>query len=497
MDCNNNNCTDVATSCANSSGEPVGTTSADALACNASTIDKIVNETGFVTNRVGNQLNTLSKLESNYTITAINGGIWAAGQTFTAFNQYMVFGTTAYKPKVTTSLPYVVGVSPDLSFVEPVTVGLTGASKTFDFSITATLETLDDLDVLVVIDGLVSGDGFGGTFGATGLVDVLKSGTVDVDDLSIYGASGIQFKLIGNKVRFEALNLSYSTGATTVLGHIIALRTASYTPDVSPKYDVNVPFFGSDAFTRDWETSLHRGLATHNPENTELAFTLGQKTVPNGNKTFWEMDIQITSDNVAVVFHDETIDNLTTGTGTVTAMTLAQLQAVKIDRVVGTIFEEGVRIPTFEDIIKAASVIGVKIEIEMKNFSGLTEAKFKVMTDMVKKYSMSNSTTYSSFNIADLVVIKGLDSNGGLALASSTELANIADLETLRKLALGSNRQPVLSKSLLQWTDNPTDVAVCHSFGIDCIGYTADKGREMANMADIGIHKLHCNSNLR
>ena len=110
---------------------------------------------------------------------------------------------------------------------------------------------------------------------------------------------------------------------------------------------------------------------------------------------------------------------------------------------------------------------------------------------------MSNSTTYSSFEIDDLVTIRGLDNQGGLALASSTEEANVNDLEILRKISLGNNRQSVLSKSLLQWFDHPLDVAICHSFGIDCIAYTADKGREISNLADIGIHKLHCNSNLR
>lgn len=47
----------------------------------------------------------------------LNGGVWASGQTFTAYNQYMIFGGEAYSPLQGTVLPYTVGTSPDLGFV--------------------------------------------------------------------------------------------------------------------------------------------------------------------------------------------------------------------------------------------------------------------------------------------------------------------------------------------------------------------------------------------
>jgi len=496
MACESTDCTDVATSCADSKAETLGTTSANALACNSSTIDLVVNSTDVVINRLGNQLNTLTQLESNYTITAINDGIWDTGQIFTGFNQFMVFSGTAYKPKVTTTLPFIVGATPDLDFVEPVTV-ITISSVSFDMISSVLTADLVDAKIITTEDGIFSGDNFGGIFGATGFTVIGNAGTVDVNTAKVYDVNGVEFKLIGQEVRLETLNVPYSETDTIVLGYIITLRQAAFIPNISPKYDVFFPTFGSDAFTTDWETSIHRGLATHFPENTLLSFTGAQKTTNPVNKTFWEADVQISSDNVAVLIHDQTIDDLTDGTGTVTSLTFAQLQAVKFDRTIGTIYEEGVRIPTLEDIIKAAAARGVKLELEMKNYGVLTTAKFKIMTDLVKKYKMSNSVTYSSFFIADLITIKGLDNQCGLSLASNTPLANIVDLETLRKLSLGSNRQPVLSKSLSDWLADPTDVAVCHSFGVSCIGFTSDKGKEIVNMSEIGIHKLHTNSNIR
>ena len=50
----------------------------------------------------------------------LNGGVWAAGQTFTAYNQYMIFDGIPYAPLTSTTLPYgPVGATPDFNFVGP------------------------------------------------------------------------------------------------------------------------------------------------------------------------------------------------------------------------------------------------------------------------------------------------------------------------------------------------------------------------------------------
>lgn len=94
-------------------GNAVPSTDGRDLSDNAQTIDDLVNGTGQTTTaRLGKGLSTINNLEQQYVFTAINNGVWAAGQTFTAINQYMVFTGTAYKPKNSTTLPYVVGASP-------------------------------------------------------------------------------------------------------------------------------------------------------------------------------------------------------------------------------------------------------------------------------------------------------------------------------------------------------------------------------------------------
>jgi len=50
----------------------------------------------------------------------LNGGVWAAGQTFTAYNQYMIYNGIPYAPLTSTTLPYgPVGATPEPAFVGP------------------------------------------------------------------------------------------------------------------------------------------------------------------------------------------------------------------------------------------------------------------------------------------------------------------------------------------------------------------------------------------
>jgi hypothetical protein len=89
------------------------------LSDNAKSLDSILNGNApSVLTRTGKSVATIDNLEKSYLFTAINGGVWAAGQSFTALNQYMVFSGTAYKPKNSTTLPYVIGATPDTAFVE-------------------------------------------------------------------------------------------------------------------------------------------------------------------------------------------------------------------------------------------------------------------------------------------------------------------------------------------------------------------------------------------
>ena len=65
----------------------------------------------------------------------------------------------------------------------------------------------------------------------------------------------------------------------------------------------------------------HRGAGLDAPENTLESLRLCKK---NGAKCV-EFDVALTADNVPVVFHDDTVDRVSDGSGRIDAMTFAQV----------------------------------------------------------------------------------------------------------------------------------------------------------------------------
>ncbi len=100
--------------CTISAAEPVGTTSTEALACNSSTIDSIVNGTDEeYTNRVGDPLRSLSSIygEINDILSGAGGvplgdGVYGVGLTYTSLNQYLTQNNIEYRVVDDSTLPY-------------------------------------------------------------------------------------------------------------------------------------------------------------------------------------------------------------------------------------------------------------------------------------------------------------------------------------------------------------------------------------------------------
>jgi glycerophosphoryl diester phosphodiesterase len=72
------------------------------------------------------------------------------------------------------------------------------------------------------------------------------------------------------------------------------------------------------------EAVAHRGGSAQGPENTLGAFRNALAAgIPN-----WEMDVQLTTDGALAVFHDETLDRTTDGSGPLLGHSLAELKAL-------------------------------------------------------------------------------------------------------------------------------------------------------------------------
>jgi glycerophosphoryl diester phosphodiesterase len=144
----------------------------------------------------------------------------------------------------------------------------------------------------------------------------------------------------------------------------------------------------------------HRGLNGLAPENTleavRLAAEYGYRSV--------EFDITYSSDGQLVVIHDDTVDRTTDGTGTVSAMTLAQLKALSADN--GFPEYVGSRIPTFLEMLSICKDLGLTPFIELK--FNATDAQAAEVLSTVRKCFPDEQVEYHSWGYGGLLKLRAL-----------------------------------------------------------------------------------------
>jgi len=129
----------------------------------------------------------------------------------------------------------------------------------------------------------------------------------------------------------------------------------------------------------------HKGASAHAPENTLAAFQLALEQNADGI----ELDTMLSVDGQVVVFHDNTVDRITNGSGRVKDMSLAQLKELDIG--------DGQKIPTLAEVLEQ---FGGKflINIELKNYTSIFDNLPIEVAKLVKDYGLEESVLLSSYN---------------------------------------------------------------------------------------------------
>ncbi len=204
----------------------------------------------------------------------------------------------------------------------------------------------------------------------------------------------------------------------------------------------------------------HRGASEYAPENTLSSFYLGLLQGANGIET----DVQRTKDGVLVLFHDDTIDRVSNGTGKLCDYTLEELKELKICGNCTTGFYD--RIITFREFLENFSQYDIKFAIELKG-AGVEEDTL----NMINEFGIFNKTTFTSFKYEYIKKIKELDSNarvgwlvkevsdenikmlrdiGGEEMAPEAACITDEIMKNLRALNLGVRAWGVSSISLMK-----------------------------------------------
>lgn len=130
----------------------------------------------------------------------------------------------------------------------------------------------------------------------------------------------------------------------------------------------------------------HRGASGYCPENTMASFRKAVELGCDGVET----DVQMTSDGVMMLIHDEMVDRTTDGKGLVKSFSYKALRSLNAG--------DNETIPTAEELLVFAKENHIRINFELKTGIVIYPGIEEKLIEMVYRYDMQNNVIFSSFN---------------------------------------------------------------------------------------------------
>ncbi|MFE4664943.1 glycerophosphodiester phosphodiesterase family protein [Streptomyces sp. NPDC056716] len=159
--------------------------------------------------------------------------------------------------------------------------------------------------------------------------------------------------------------------------------------------DVKVTALGPNGYLRPEGAPMtviaHRGASSAAPENTLQA----QEVARRGGADFIENDVQLSKDGVPYLMHDYTVDRTTDGTGDITALTAAQLEALDAGSWFAPTFA-GAQVPTLAEQLADLRTRGGSLLLEVKRAD--TKEQVATMLDVVRAEKMTGRVFVQSFS---------------------------------------------------------------------------------------------------
>lgn len=190
----------------------------------------------------------------------------------------------------------------------------------------------------------------------------------------------------------------------------------------------------------------HRGYDTQSatpsaPENTLPAYKLAKQR----GFLYVETDVSFTSDGIAVLLHDASINRTarnmdgTTISGTVNIDSITYAQALQYDfGIYAGAQWAGTPIPTLNEFLLLCKNLGLYPYIELKNNATYTQAQIEGIVDAVYANGLTGLITFISFSATYLGYVKNYDDTIRLGFLKSTAAAS--DISTCQGLQTSNNK---------------------------------------------------------
>lgn len=225
----------------------------------------------------------------------------------------------------------------------------------------------------------------------------------------------------------------------------------------------------------------HRGASNVAPENTMAAL---QQALDDGALMI-ELDVQVTKDHELVVFHDDSLERTTNGSGLISDHTLQELAHLDAGSWFGAKFA-GERIPTFLDAIELLrGKTYLNIEIKPQSATAESAGNIAAIVNIIDKSGMLPYTAFSSFDHSALVYIKSVNKN------AHTIALNVPGDERLPSRVIETCGADVYGCSLEEL--NPMRADNCRHFNIPLGVYTVNTPSELEHALDHGVSAVVSN----
>jgi glycerophosphoryl diester phosphodiesterase len=227
----------------------------------------------------------------------------------------------------------------------------------------------------------------------------------------------------------------------------------------------------------------HRGFSREGLENSMSAF---QAAVDLGYRHL-ETDARVTSDGVALAFHDDILDRVTNDSGRVSALTAQQVAAARI--------RDREPIPLLEDVL--ATFGGCEINIDVKS-----DAAVGPTLDAIRRTNAWRRIRLASFSHRRIQLLRA---TAGPQVATALSPPEILDLKlsesalTRRRLGPPSivtvRRGPDERRPAAQVPSGLGRVSLveagfirrAHAAGIDVHVWTVNRRPEMIRLLELGV----------
>ena len=221
----------------------------------------------------------------------------------------------------------------------------------------------------------------------------------------------------------------------------------------------------------------HRGAKNRAPENTLAAIYEAARC----GASWVELDVQLTEDNVPVVFHDRTLNRTTNGSGEVKSIDSNSLSSLDA----GCWFDrryEGEAVPLLVDALNLCKELNLGANLEIKTYDNSIHNTVLRTLLVVNEFGrdFDEKLLFSSFNTEVLSTLKNISPNSPRGLLVDNFQGDLAaDLLAYDCFSI----HPAIS-----FLKNQTTIEKVLSFNVPVIPYTVNDINTAKRLAELNIN---------